>query len=292
MVMRRLLSETFSEFWADECPRMAAALAFYAVFAIPALLGFTILVSASIVDRQQIVSRLSGHLHEAMGPEEALQVEAMLAQAQQPGRGLTAGIIGSVVLIVSATGVLAELQCALNRAWGVRPDPHQRGYQALVWKRVISLLLLVGMGAMVLASLVASWALATFGEWIGPHLPSWLSEQALWLLNGVVSLGLVTVLIAALFKYLPDVRLAWSDVWMGAAVTAILFVAGKMGLGLYFATTAPASAYGAAGSLALVLLWVYYSAQVLLLGAEFTQVWSRHRGREVVAEPGAQRVTV
>ena len=143
---------------------------------------------------------------------------------------------------------------------------------------------------MLLASLVASWALATFSEWLGPYLPDWISAQAIWLLNAAMSLGLVTMLIAALFKYLPDVRLAWSDVWIGAAVTAVLFVAGKTALGFYFSTTAPASAYGVAGSLALVLLWIYYSAQVLLLGAEFTHVWARQRGRKVRVEPGAQRV--
>lgn len=288
--MWRLISDTFSEFWTDECPRMAAALAFYTVFALPALLGFTILIAAAVVDREQITSRLSSHLHEAMGPEEARQVEAVLDQAQQPGRGLIAGLIGVAVLIVSATGALGELQSALNRAWGVRPDPRQSGYRALVWKRLVSLLLLVGIGAMLLASLVASWAVATFSERIGPHLPDWISAQAVWLLNAVVSLGLVTLLIAVLFKFLPDVRLAWSDVWIGAAFTAMLFVAGKTALGFYFSTTAPASAYGVAGSLALVLLWIYYSAQVLLLGAEFTQVWSRHRGRHVAPEPGAQRV--
>ena len=288
--MWRLVSQSFNEFWADECPRMAAALAFYLVFALPALLGFTILITASVVDREQIINRLNSHLNEAMGPDEARQVEALLVQAQQPGRGLMAGLIGLAVLVVSATGALGELQTALNRVWGVRPDPQQSAYRDLAWKRLISLLLLLGIGALLLASLVASWALATFSEWIGPRLPDWLSAQAVWLLNAGVSLGLITVLIAAVFKYLPDARLAWSDVWIGAAVTAVLFVAGKMALGLYFSTAAPASAYGAAGSLALVLLWIYYSAQVLLLGAEFTQVLSQRRGREVAAEPGARRV--
>jgi membrane protein len=288
--MWRLLSDTFNEFWTDQCPRMAAALAFYAVFALPALFGFTILIAASVVDRQQITSRLSGHLHEAMGPAAAGQLDALLAEAQQPGRGLLAGVIGVAVLIVSATGVFQELQSALNRAWGVRPDPDHSGYQALVWKRVLSLTLLIGIAALLLASLVACWGLAALGEWIEPSLPGWLSSRVIWLLEAGMSLGMVTLLIAVIFKYLPDVRLAWSDVWMGAAVTAVLFVAGKMALGLYFSTSAPASAYGAAGSLALVLLWIYYSAQVLLLGAEFTQVWARRQGRPLLVEPGARQV--
>jgi len=287
--MWRVIQETFTEFWADECPRMAAALAFYTVFALPALLTFTILVAASVVDREQITSRLNSHLQEAMGPAEAQQLQDLLAQAQQPGRGWWAGLIGVVVLVVSATGALEELQTALNRAWRVAPNPQHSGYKALVWKRLISLALLIGIAGLLLASLVAGWALALFGEWIGLHLPSWLSTQAIWLLNSLISLGMVTVLIAAVFKFMPDVRLAWSDVWLGAAVTAVLFVVGKMALGLYFSTSAPASAYGAAGSLALVLLWIYYSAQVLLLGAEFTNVWARRRGRRVQPEAGAQR---
>jgi membrane protein len=225
-----------------------------------------------------------------MAPEAAQQIEALLVQAQQPGRGVAAGLVGALVLIVSATGALQELQTALNRAWGVQPDPKQSGYRALVWKRLISLALLMGVGALLLTSLVASWGLAAFGDWLGPNLPKWLSARAIWGLNALLSLGMVTVLIAAIFKFVPDARLAWSDVWAGAAVTAALFVAGKMALGLYFSTSAPASAYGAAGSLALVLLWIYYSAQVLLLGAEFTHVWSRRKGRRVEAEAGARHV--
>jgi membrane protein len=288
--MWRVIKQTFAEFHADECPRMAAALAFYTVFALPALLGFTILVAASVVDREQITTRLRGHLREAMGPAEAKQVEALLVQAQQPGRGIVAGLISVVILVASATGALQELQTALNRAWRVTPDPKRSGYQALLWKRGISLALLVGIAALLLASLLASWALAEFSQWIRPYLPEWLSAQAIWLLNAALSLGMVTLLIAAIFKFMPDARLAWSDVLTGAAVTAVLFVAGKLALGLYFSTSAPASAYGAAGSLALVLLWIYYSAQVLLFGAEFTQVWSRRKGRRVQPEPGAQRV--
>lgn len=290
--MWRLLRETFSEFWNDECPRLAAALAFYAVFALPALLGFTILIAASVVDRERIISRLSGHLHEAMSPQAAVQIDELLAEAQRPDRGLAAAAISVGVLILSATGALLELQAALNRAWGVKPDPKQNAYVALLWKRLFSLALLLGIVVLLIASLIGGWALAALGEWINPHLPDWLSARTMWLLNAGLSLAIVIVMIAAVFKYLPDARLAWSDVWLGAIVTAILFVAGNQALSLYFSTSAPASAYGAAGSLALVLLWIYYSAQVLLLGAEFTQVWSRRHGKHVEAEPGAARVAI
>ena len=287
--MWRLIRATFTEFGRNECPRMAAALAFYAVFALPALLTFTVMVAAAVVDKDQITSRLDSHLREAMGPVGARQLLTLISQAQQPGQGLVAGLIGAAVLVVSATGALGELQTALNRAWRVEVDPKRNGRWSFLWKRLVSFALLLGIAGLLLASLVASWALAEFGEWTSSYLPDWMSGQAASALNALVSLALVTVLIAVIFKYMPDVRLAWSDVWLGAAITAILFVAGKTALGLYFALAAPASAYGAAGSLALVLLWIYYSAQALLLGAEFTHVWARRRGRVVQPEAGAKR---
>jgi membrane protein len=287
--MWRVIRETFAEFGRDECPRMAAALAFYAVFALPALLTFTVMVAAAVVDREQITSRLDSHLREAMGPVGARQILALLAQAQQPGKGLVAGLIGVAVLVVSATGALGELQTALNRAWRVEADPQRGGWWSFLWKRLVSLALLLGIAGLLLASLVASWGLAEFSAWTQPYLPDWMSGRTAWALNTLLSLTLVTVLIAVIFKYMPDVRLAWSDVLLGAAVTAVLFVLGKTALGLYFALATPTSAYGAAGSLALVLLWIYYSAQAILLGAEFTQVWARRRGRIVQPEPGAKR---
>ncbi|HEX5106160.1 MAG TPA: YihY/virulence factor BrkB family protein [Pirellulaceae bacterium] len=285
--MRRIVIETVAAFWNDECPRLAAALAFYLVFALPALLGFTVLVTATIVDREAVAARLSAHLEEAMGPAQAQQVLQALAQARQPQQSWWAALAGAAVLVLSATGALQELQTALNRAWGVEPDPRQ-GRFAFLWKRLVSLGLLLAMAALLLVSLVASWALADLGVWIDPYLPDWLSSRSIWIANGLLSLALVTILTAGVFKFMPDAEVAWTDVWVGAAVTALLFVAGKIGLSLYFTTAAPASAYGAAGSLALVLLWVYYSAQALLLGAEFTEVWARHRGRIIGPEPGAK----
>jgi membrane protein len=286
--MWRLLSDTFAAFWKDECPRLAAALAFYTVFALPALLTFTVMVAAAIVDRNQVTAQLRNQLQTAMGQAEAAQLEAILAHAQQPGQGLLAGVIGTGILLVSATGMLQELQTALNRAWRVQPDPRQ-GYWAFFQKRLISLALLLGTAGLLIAALVASWALAEFGKWIDPHLTHGISSQVIWALSGLVSLALVTVLTAAIFKYMPDARLAWSDVWVGALMTALLFVVGKLALGLYFASSAPASPYGAAGALALVLLWIYYCAQVLLLGAEFTRVWACQRGKKIRPEAGAQR---
>jgi len=286
--MWRLLADTFLAFWKHECPRLAAALAFYTVFSLPALLTFTVLIAATFASREAVTNRLSSHLEEAMGEDTAKQVTALLAQAQQPGRGLWATLMGLVVLVLGATGAMQELQTALNRVWAVQPDPQQGGRWAFLWKRLTSLAMLMGIAGLLLASLVASWAISYFGDWISARSPEWLSTNLIWVLNVLLSLGMITTLAAVIMKYMPDARLRWSDVWAGAIVTALLFVAGKIALGVYFAQAKPASAYGVAGSLALVLLWIYYSAQVLLLGAEFTHAWAERRGRRVRPEQGAR----
>lgn len=284
-----LVSETFREFWKDECPRMAAALAYYTIFSLPALLTFTVLVAAMFVDRGEVTARLQSHLEEAMGKAGAEQLQAILAEVRLPGRGQWGWLLGTGILLFGATGALGELQTALNRAWRVEVDLKRGRRWAFLLKRLISLAMLLLVAGLLLASLVASWALSEFSQWIEPNLPPWLSTHVIWGFNATLSLAMVTVLVAAIFKFIPDAHLAWSDVWAGALVTALLFVAGKIALGQYLAVANPATAYGAAGSLALVLLWIYYSAQVLLLGAEFTQVLARRRGRYAQPEEGAKR---
>jgi membrane protein len=191
-----------------------------------------------------------------------------------------------IVLLVGASGVLLELQTALNRAWGVQPEPHG-GWRLFILKRVFSLGMLLGIAFLLLASLVASWLLAEFGAWIDAHAPAGLSSRVIWALNATLSLSIITLLFAAILKFVPDAQIAWSDVWAGAIATSVLFVLGKFGLGVYFSYADPTSAFGAAGSLALLLLWIYYSAMILFLGAEFTQVLAKSRGRRIVPETGA-----
>lgn len=280
------LSETFEEFWNDECPRLAAALAYYTVFSLPALLVVVISVAGLVVDQQSASDRLLGHVSEALGPRTAETLQSILAQAQQPGRGLWGSIAGMAVLLVGASGVLLELQTALNRAWGVKPDP-RAGWRTFLLKRVFSVAMLLGVAFLLLASLVASWLLAEFSQWIDAHAPAGLSSRVVGVLNAGLSLAIITLLFACILKFVPDAQVAWGDVWAGALATSVLFVLGKTALGIYFAWSNPASAFGAAGSLALLLLWIYYSAMILFLGAEFTQVLTRRRGRYVAPEPGA-----
>ncbi|HZN34681.1 MAG TPA: YihY/virulence factor BrkB family protein [Pirellulaceae bacterium] len=285
--MWKTLSETVNEFLQDECPRLAAALAYYAIFSLPALLVVVISIAGLVVNKQAATDRLIAHVSEAMGPRTAENLQTILDQAHLPGHGLWGSLVGAAVLLVGASGVLLELQTALNRAWGVQPDPKQSGWRAFVLKRVLSLGMLLGVAFLLLTSLVASWLLAEFGQWIDAHAPAGLSSRVIWALNAALSLSIITLLFAAILKFLPDAKIAWSDVWAGALATSVLFVLGKFGLGLYFAWADPTSAFGAAGSLALLLLWIYYSAMILFFGAEFTQVLARQHGKRVVPEAGA-----
>jgi len=284
--MWSLLSETVAEFLEDECPRLAAALAYYTVFSLPAFLVVVISVTGLVVDRQAAADRLLGHVSDALGPTTAHTLQTILQQAQQPGRGLWGSIVGLTVLLAGASGVLLELQTALNRAWGVKPDPHA-SWRTFLLKRVFSVAMVLGVAFLLLASLVASWLLAEFSQWIDAHAPAGLSSRVVWALNAGLSLTIITLLFAAILKFVPDAQIAWSDVWAGALATSLLFGLGKFALGIYFAWSNPTSAFGAAGSLALLLLWIYYSAMILFLGAEFTQVLARRRGRYVAPEEGA-----
>jgi membrane protein len=185
-----------------------------------------------------------------------------------------------------------ELQAALNRAWGVEPDPDRGGVKNFVIKRLFSLGMVLSIAFLLLVSLVLSAALTAFGGALGGLLPGDASEVLLQLLDNAVSLVVITLLFAAMFKVLPDARIAWRDVWVGALVTTVLFLAGKFLIGLYLGQANPGEAYGAAGSLAILLVWIYYSSLILLLGAEFTPVWARERGAGVEPQEGAVRVVV
>ncbi len=282
-----MLRKTFSEFYTDECPRMAAAMAYYAVFSLPALLVIVISIAGIVAGRDATVDSLTGYFEDALGRQGAEQIATIIEQASKPGRGIVASIIGFVVLLVGASGVMLELQTALNRAWGVTPDPEQSAVHSFIVKRLLSFGMLLGIVFLLLASLVISWLLKEFGNLVDRWSPRWLSAEVLEGIHIAVSLAVITLLFAALLKYVPDARVGWQDVWVGAAVTAALFVLGKFGLGVYLSYTNVTSTYGAAGSLILILLWVYYSALILFFGAEFTQVWADRKGHVAPPEPGA-----
>lgn len=271
-----LIRQTVGEFLDDQCLRMAAALSYYTVFSLPALLVVLIsLTSLAGVDRQDISGRLTDEFDSVVGAEGAEQVQTMIDHANKPGRGLWGTIIGAVVLLFGATGVMIQLQDALNEAWDVERPKEAGGVKNFILKRLLSLGMILALAFLLLVSLVASMVLSAVGDQLDRWLPGDAGNELLGVADVLISYVAVAALFATLFKFLPDREVAWGDVWLGAVVTALLFVLAKWGLGLYLGKSDVASTYGAAGSLALILLWIYYSSAVFLLGAEFTQVWAR-----------------
>jgi membrane protein len=283
---------TLNEFVDDDCMTLAASLAYYTVFSLAPLLLIVVAVMGLLMETQAVQERVQAELTGLMGPEAAEQVSTMMQNAaQNTGASTIAGIVGLITLIFAATTAFAQLQAALNRAWEVEPDPKHGGLRNFITKRVMSFGMILGVGFLLLVSLVLSAVLAAMGLWLERMMPGWFSAMMLQVLNQLISLGVITLLFAAIFKILPDAQIEWGHVWPGAFFTAVLFTLGKLGIGLYLGNTGVASAYGAAGSLAVILIWVYYSSIILLLGAEFTQVWVEHKtGRKPPPEPGAQRV--
>jgi membrane protein len=287
----QLLKDTFKGFSDDDCPTMAAALSYYTVFSLPPLLVLLLTLLGAVMDPQDIQGNLEAQMRSAMGPSGAEQVHTILANADRPGAGgLVPTILSVVALLLGATGVFGQLQAALNKAWGVAPDPEKGGIKAMLLKRVFGIGMVLGLAFILLVSLVVSAVLSAFGEQLGRFLPSGLSAPVLEAINFAGSLAVISLLFGAIFKVLPDAQIAWRDVRVGAVVTALLFVAGKFALGLYLGHSNPGEAFGAAGALALMLVWIYYSSMIVLLGAEFTQVWAERRGSGIVPEKGAVRV--
>jgi membrane protein len=287
----QLLKDTFKGFSEDDCPTMAAALSYYTVFSLPPLLVLLLTILGAVMDPQDIQGNIEAQMRSAMGPAGAQQVRTILANADRPGAGGALPTILSVLaLLLGATGVFGQLQAALNKAWGVAPDPEKGGIKNMLLKRVFGIGMVLGLAFILLVSLVISAMLSAFGEELGRFLPSGLSAPVLEAINFAGSLAVIAFLFGAIFKVLPDAEISWRDVTVGAVVTALLFVAGKFALGLYLGRSNPGEAFGAAGALALMLVWIYYSSMIVLLGAEFTQVWAERHGSGIVPEKGAVRV--
>jgi membrane protein len=286
-----LARDAVRDFVDDGCPSLAAALSYYTIFSLPPFLVLLMLVLGVALDPADVRGALEGQVEGMVGPAGGEVARELLRQAEQPfGRGLGAALVGGAALVLGATGAFGQLQAALNRVWEVQPDPAQGGFLNFLGKRVFSLILVFGVAFFLLVSLVVSAALSALGSGVSRALPGTFSEPLLHALNFAVSFGVITLLFAAMLKLLPDARVAWRDVWVGALVTALLFVVGKFGIGFYLGRSNPGEAYGAAASLAAVLVWIYYASMILMLGAEFTQLWARRRGAGVEPEPGAVKV--
>ncbi len=270
-----LFKQAFTEFGEDKAQRLGAALAYYTIFSLAPLLLIAISIAGLVFGREAAQGEIFGQLRGVLGPQAAAAVQEMVKGAAKPKSGTMATIIGIVTLLFGAAGVFGQLKDALNTIWNVEPKK-TGGFMKILKDRFLSFAMVLGTGFLLLVSLVLDSAIAAAGHFLGNRLPG---GEALW--QGIqlaVSLAVVTVLFALIFRFLPDVHPAWRDVWFGAIFTAVLFVVGKFALGLYLGKSAVGSSFGAAGSLVVLLLWVYYSAQILFFGAEFTQVYARTHG--------------
>jgi membrane protein len=270
-----LVKRTVTEWSEDSASTRAAALAYFTIFSIAPTLIIATAIAAAIFGRDAAQGEIHRQIQGLVGASGAKLVEDAINSANKPGRGTLATLIGLVVLIFAATGVFAELQNALNAFWKAKPR-HVNGIIAFLRVRFLSFAMVLGIGFLLLVSLVVSAALSAFGNWIGTYTDDWATVAQL--INHLVAFAIITVLFAMIYKVLPDRKVAWRDVWLGALVTSLLFNLGKIAIGLYIARTSVASSYGAAGALAVLLVWVYYSAMILFLGAEFTQVYARMFG--------------
>ena len=280
----RLIQLTFIEWWRDNTSRYAAALAFYTLFSMAPVLLIAVGVASFFyvpaLAAQDVVIRIQ----DVVGSQAALAVGEVLKASISMGKSATAIVIGIVTFIFGASVVFGELQAALNAIWDVRPN-RRDGILKAVTNRIRSFVIALAVGALLVVSLLTSSVIRHLKHYADRSVPGlgWFGQGA----EAVGSFLVVVALFAVIYKYLPDVRLGWHDVWLGAIVTAILFILGKYGIGIYLRHTTIATTFGAAGSLAVLLVWIYYSAMISFFGAEFTQVYARQRGKKIELEARA-----
>jgi membrane protein len=282
-----LIKETLRAWSNDYVPSMGAALAYYTLFSIAPLLLIVIAVAGMVFGEQAARGEIFEQLRGLMGAEGAAAVEALLQHASRPGGGVIATVTGVVLLFLGAMTVFGELQNALDRIWRAPARKQTSGWWNLVRTRLASFGMILAIAFLLMVSLVLSALVSALGKLWGPTFAGW--EVIAHLVDIALSFGLMTVLFALIYKVIPRVRIGWRDVWLGAAVTALLFALGKFLIGLYLGKSSVASAFGAAGSLVVMMVWVYYSAQIFLLGAEFAWVYAHEHGsRKGQARPGAR----
>lgn len=264
----------------DDVFSLSAAIAYYTLFSLPPVLVVLVAVASVAFGTERVVEALATQMRDLIGPDGGETIRTMIESAGDLGGGVGKQIAGLAALLFGATGAFGQLQKALNRAWEVEKK-EGGGVVGILLKRLLSFGMVLTIGFLLLVSLVISAVLAALGDAASSVAGEGLASVGVQVANVVVGLAVITVLFALLFKVLPDATIAWRDVWVGAAVTAVLFTLGRTAIGLYLGTSDPGSAFGAAGSLALVLVWIYYSALILLFGAEFTQAWAAQVGEGI-----------
>ena len=270
------LKNSFKDFMKDKAPMRAAALSYYTAFALPPLLILITMIAGAVWSPDQVALAIEKQFSGMIGPQGAATVRSMIASGDK-SNGPLGTILGFAGLLFGATGALIALQDALNAVWNVKRDPQSGGIKGFLLKRLLSLGMILGLGFLLVVSLAASAALAALSDMIGTE---GIIMQAV---GTIVSLAIMSLFFAAIYRYLPDADVRWRDVWLGGLVTALLLELGKLLLGLYLGAKNPGTAFGAASALAVILVWIYYSAMLVLLGAEFTQQYAARHGHYIGA---------
>ena len=271
--LKQLFQQTFSEWNNHDAATMGAALAYYTVLSLAPLLIVAVSIAGMVYGQKAASGEIVNQVRDLVGPGGAEVIQSILANARSPAKGTLASAIGIITLLFGASGVFKALRDSLNRMWGVK-QASRRGIWWTIWREFSTFGMVLGIGFLLVASLVISAFVTTVGKFLHGKVPVGLLLGS----NVMVSLLVITLLFALIYRVVPSTRIRWSDVWVGAAVTAILFTIGKYLIGLYLGKASVGSAYGAAGSLVALLVWVYYSAQIFLFGAEFTHVYAQLEG--------------
>jgi membrane protein len=282
-----LIKTSFKEFGEDKAARLAAALSYYTVFSLAPILVIAIAVAGFFFGQQATQDRIVAQISGLVGEDGAMMIQEMIASTGSAGDNIFASIVGILLLLFGATGLFGQLQEALNTIWEVQPK--KQGIWGVIKDRFFSFTVLLGVAFVLLVSLVVSAGLSAFGGYINSLVPG--LEILVMIVNFIVSFLVITILFSLMFKILPDARIRWKDVLPGGAVTAFLFMIGQILIGIYLGRGSATSAFGAAGSLVLILLWVYYSGMILFFGAEFTQTYARMFGKGIQPERGATLMT-
>jgi len=268
-----VLKNAFKSWFAKDPFHESAVIAYYAIFSLPGLLVVIMTLAGYFFGREAVNNQVASQFSSTMGAETAKQIQDMIIQAMKLKNTVLATIIGLVTILIGATGVFAEFQNALNIIWEVKVDPKKSGIWEIIKVRLFSFGLIVSIAFLLIVSLLISAVISAFGNWLTSHFSdSFL--LVLQLLNSGLSLTILAVLFALMFKFLPDAKIKWKHVWIGSFVTAFLFEIGKFGLGFYFGKANPGTGYGAAGSVILILLWVTYTSMIVFFGAEFTHAYA------------------
>lgn len=283
-----LLKETFREWKEDDPWRMSAIIAYYALLSLPAFLIIIIRTVGAVWGQEIVQGRLTSEISSALGHDAAESIEGIIQSAQADNTSIVSAVIGAGVLIFGATGIFYQLQLSLNAIWDIKIDP-EAGWKKLILDRARSFGFVLIIGFLLLISFILTAFISFFNEYIGQIFGE-LVVYFSFLTDIILSVGIITVLFALIFRYLPDAEIQWKTVWVGGLITAILFVLGKYLLGLYFGKADPGSTYGAAGTIILVMLWVSYSSLILFFGAEFTFVYAKHYGIKISPNSNAVRI--